>query len=79
MRQTILIAAALVLVLSAVLFAVAPVHAQGYGECRGVYRHYSGTAPDGQLLASFARGNTGIHRGAFDPQNPSNCSFPGYY
>jgi hypothetical protein len=73
MRQFILIAAAMALVLSAALLAVAPVHAQSTaGSCRGlsggVY-HWA--------VADAAQTNPGIARGAFDPQNPTNCSFPG--
>jgi len=47
MRQTILIAAALMLVLSAALFAVAPVHAAGASTCPGYYGGVGGAGAGG--------------------------------
>jgi hypothetical protein len=76
MRQTILVVAALMLVLSAAAFAVSPVHAAGASTCPGV----SGTAtvvrPYGHHISGIAIG-TGVT--AFQgtaPYNPLNdCGF----
>jgi hypothetical protein len=72
MRQTILIAAALMLVLSAALFAVSPVHAWGL-TCPGV------SALAGQGYGSTVSGGApnGAGQGIYNPLNgPSNdCYF----
>ena len=65
MKQTILIAAAVMLVLSAVLFAAAPVHAQGASECPGV---------SGAAGSEYGSGVSGVAPHFLDtaPYNPLN-------
>jgi hypothetical protein len=74
MRQTILVVAALMLVLSAAAFAVAPVHALG-ATCPGLQYGVNGAD------VSIAGQAGGVQRGAFDPS--ASCptysdNFPGY-
>lgn len=59
MKRVLLIAVTLVLVLTAVVFAVAPVHAMSdRGGCRA-----ANGGVHGQDLADFAQSNGGVRRG----------------
>jgi hypothetical protein len=78
MRQTILVVAALMLVLSAALFAVSLVHALG-SDCPGKYAGVDGSA----VAASASPGGLLSVAGALDPQTSCisdayNLNFPGY-
>ena len=73
MRQTILVVAALMLVLSAAAFAVAPVHAAGTSNCPGV----ADQAASGSNFGSTVGGNALLsgtgYSGSTTPYNPLSC------
>jgi hypothetical protein len=72
MRQTILIAAALMLVLSAALFAVSPVHAWG-PTCPGVYNQVTRDSGFGTGVVAAGAPN-GAGQGTYNPLS-YGCGF----